>query len=321
MPTSRRNFIKTSALAASYLPISQMEIFSRLNASGPKLGIQLFSLPRMLSSDFMGAMKLLKDLGYKELELFGPYPFSSESSKKGWEGVGKMLGFSGSGYFGYTAKDFKKILDDHGMTSPSAHTDLDTLQQHMGAFAEAAHVLGHTYLTLPSIPDNLRKTLDDYKKISETFNQIGQALKSEGLKFGYHNHGYGIKSADGYMGLKTILDNTDPGLVFFEMDIFWTAAGGVEPLSLLEQYPNRYKMLHIKDMKEKKVYEGDGGSMRDWFPLFPMMAPAGEGVLGVEAIIQKAKKIGVEHFFVEQDMVAQPEIALKTGGDFVRRLL
>jgi sugar phosphate isomerase/epimerase len=321
MTTSRRTFIKSSALMASTFSIGQMDIFKELNKSGLQLGIQLFSLPRMLSTDFLGAMKLLKDLGYKELELFGPYPFSSESSKKSWEGAGKMLGFSGSGYFGYTAKEFRKILDDHGMTAPSAHTDLDTLQQNLGAFAEAANILGHQYLTLPSIPDHLRKTKDDYKKISDTFNEIGAALKSKGLQFGYHNHGYGIKSTDGHMGLKTILDNTDPDLVFFEMDIFWTAAGGVEPLSLLEQYPNRYKMLHIKDMKEKKVYEGDGGSMRDWFPLFPMMTPAGEGVLGVEAIIAKAKKIGVEHFFVEQDMVAQPEVALKKSGDFVKRLL
>jgi sugar phosphate isomerase/epimerase len=318
MQVSRRTFIQTSALAAASLAFHSGETMGLIKKSKPQLGIQLFSIPKMLSADLAGGLKMLRDLGYKELELFGPYPFSSETSKKGWEATGKMLGFSGSGYFGHTAKEFKKILDDHGMTSPSAHTDLDTLQNNLGAFAEAAHILGHTYLTLPSVPENLRKTEDDYKSVSDIFNKIGAELKKNGLKFGYHNHGYGIKTGN---GLKTLLTNTDPDLVFFEMDIFWTAAGGLDPLSLLDAYPGRYKMLHIKDMKEKKTYAGDGSGFGDWFPLFPLMTPAGEGVLGVEAIITKAKKSGVEHFFVEQDLVAQPEIALKASGDFVTKLL
>ena len=318
MDQTRRTFIKNSAFIAPALTLNPLPMFSSSVAPNLQLGIQLFSLPKMLSSDLLGALSLLKSQGYKELELYGPYPFSSETSKKSWEAAGKMLGFSGSGYFGYTVKEFKKILLDHGMTTPSAHTDLDTLQQNLGPFVEAAHELGHKYLTLPSIPDHLRKTEEDYKKISETFNIIGASLKSYGLKFGYHNHGYGIKSSN---GLKTILDYTDPELVFFEMDIFWTAAGGVEPLSLLDQYPKRYKMLHVKDMKEKKLYAGDGGGMQDWFPLFPMMRPAGDGILGVEAIISKAKQVGVEHFFVEQDMVADPEVSLKKSADFVGRIL
>lgn len=318
MPLSRRTFIQTSALVTASLAFTNGDSMGLIKKSKHQLGIQLFSIPKMLSSDLAAGLKMLRDLGYKELELFGPYPFSSETSKKGWEATGKMLGFSGSGYFGHTAKEFKKILNDHGMTSPSAHTDLDTLQNSLGAFAEAAHILGHKYLTLPSIPENLRKTEDDYKRVSDTFNKIGSEIKKNGLKFGYHNHGYGIKTGN---GLKTILTNTDPELVFFEMDIFWTAAGGVDPLTLLDAYPGRYKMLHIKDMKEKKTYAGDGSGFGDWFPLFPLMTPAGEGVLGVEAIITKAKKSGVEHFFVEQDLVAQPEVALKASGEFVRKLL
>lgn len=282
-----------------------------------KLGIQLFSVPKLLSEDFMGGIKMLQGLGYKELELYGPFPFSAEKAQKGWEAAGKMLGFSGSGYFGRTAKEVKKILDDHGLSTPGTHTDLDTLEQNMGALGEAAHILGHKYVTLPAIPDDRRKTLDDYKRIAEAFNKIGENAKKNGVRFGYHNHGYGIKPVNGQMPLQLILDNTDPNLVFFEMDIFWTTCGGVDPIELLTKYPKRYKMLHLKDMKEKKQFAGDGGGMGDWMQMFPLMASAGDGVLDLQGIVKKSKEIGVEHFFVEQDMVANPQVALKRSADYL----
>ena len=117
------------------------ELFAGLKSQG-KLGIQLFSIPKMLSEDFEGGLKMLQKMGYKELELYGPFPFSAESAKKGWEGAGKMLGFSGSGYFGKTPQEMKKVLKDYGFTTPATHTDLDTLEQNMGPLAEAANILG-----------------------------------------------------------------------------------------------------------------------------------------------------------------------------------
>ena len=315
--TTRRQFLKNSGMLATAAAISPMtEIMGQLKAKN-KLGIQLFSIPKMLSEDFVGGIKMLSELGFKELELFGPFPFSADSAKKSWAGAEKMLGFAGSGYFGKTAAEAKKILDDHGLTSPGTHTDLDTLEKQMGKLGEAAHLFGHKYVTLPAIPDVRRKTLDDYKKMAETFNKIGEDAKKNGVKFGYHNHGYGIKPMDGQIPLQIILDNTDPNLVFFEMDIFWTTAGGADPIEYLKKYPNRYKMLHLKDMKEKKQFAGDGGNMGEWMPLFPLMASAGDGVLDLKRIIETAKKVGVEHYFVEQDMVANPSVALKRSQQYL----
>lgn len=315
--TTRREFLKNTSLlatAAAVTPFS--EVMAGLMKEN-KLGIQLFSIPKMLSEDFMAGIMMLQSQGYKELELFGPFPFSAEKAKKGWEAAGKMLGFSGSGYFGKSAKEVKKILDDQGMSSPGTHTDLDTLEQNMGALGEASSILGHKYVTLPAIPDDRRKTLDDYKRIAESFNKIGAEAKKNGIRFGYHNHGYGIKPLNGQIPLQIILDNTDPNLVFFEMDIFWTTCGGADPIEYLSKYPNRYKMLHIKDMKEKKQFAGDGGGMGDWMPMFSLMASAGDGVLDLKGIIKKAKEVGIEHFFVEQDLVANPLVALKRSSAFL----
>jgi sugar phosphate isomerase/epimerase len=316
--TTRREFLKNTSLLATAAAVTPFaNIVAELKQEN-KLGIQLFSIPKMLSEDYIGGIKMLQSLGFKELELFGPFPFSAEKAKKSWEGAGKMLGFSGSGYFGRTAKDVKKILDDHGMTSPGTHTDLETLETNMGALGEAAHILGHKYVTLPAIPDDRRKTLDDYKRIAEAFNKIGESAKKQGIKFGYHNHGYGIKPMNGQIPLQIILDNTDPNLVFFEMDIFWTTAGGADPIEYLTKYSNRYKMLHLKDMKEKKQFAGDGGGMNDWIPMFGLMASAGDGVLDLQGIVKKAKEVGVEHYFVEQDMVQGPEVALKRSVDYLK---
>ena len=102
--TTRRDFLKTTGALTAVAMTSFQDIFAEMNLEN-KMGIQLFSLPKMLSADFEGGIKMLSKMGYKELELFGPFPFSAESAQKSWAGAGKMLGFSGSGYFGRDIKD------------------------------------------------------------------------------------------------------------------------------------------------------------------------------------------------------------------------
>jgi sugar phosphate isomerase/epimerase len=285
-----------------------------------KIGIQLFSLPKALDKDFVGSVKMLAQMGYKELELFGPFPFSDAAAIEGWKQAGKMLGFNGSGYFGKTPQEVKTILDDNGLTSPTAHTDFATLANNMDKLGEAAHVLGHQYVVLPAIPDDKRKTLDDYKRTAEAFNKIGENAKKVGLKFAYHNHGYGFKAMDGTMPFDFLMEQTDPNLVFLEMDIFWTAAAGIDPIAYLDKYGKRYRLLHLKDMKTKKTFSGDGGNMGQWMELFPSMTTAGDGVMDLAGIIKKAQSLGIKHYLVEQDMVAQPEIALKRSFDFLKKI-
>lgn len=315
----RKTFLNLSATTSlsSLFPIHS--IFESL-VMKKNVGIQLFSLPKMCIADFPGTLKMLSHMGYKELELFGPYPFSTQKAKDHWAALGPMVGFNGSGYFDRDIKDVKKLLGDHGLSSPSAHTDLDTLMNNMGALGEAAHTLGHKYVVLPAIPDEYRKTIDDYKKIAETFNKIGADAKKNGIRFAYHNHGYGIKPKDGVIPLELIINNTDPELVFLEMDIFWTTAGGADPVQLLSRYPNRYKMLHIKDMKHKATFSGDGGDASQWVALWGEMTTAGDGVLDLKSLFKQAKKTRIEHFIVEQDLVADPDIALKKSIDYLKKL-
>lgn len=200
------------------------------------------------------------------------------------------------------------------------HTDLDTLQHGMEKLGEAAHALGSQFVVLPAIPPGKRKTLDDYKKMAVTFNEIGQAAKKAGVKFAYHNHGYGLKEVNGQIPLRLILDGTDPSLVFLEMDLYWTTAGGADPIELLETYKNRYRLMHVKDMSKKVRFSGDGGDSKQWIELFPYMTTAGNGVIDLKKILPRAKENGVQHFIVEQDIVAHPEVALKNSFDYLASL-
>lgn len=315
----RRNFIQNTAALAALSMSPTLPATSKPNAL-KRIGVQLFSIPKLLENDFRGGIKMLAQMGYKEVQLFGPFPFSADSAKQMWQSITPMLGFSGSGYFGMSAQEIKTILKENGLQAAATHTDLDTLQTNMGKLGEAGDALGFKYVGLPAIPEEKRKTLDDYKKMAEAFNKIGEEAKKFGLKFAYHNHGYGLREMDGKIPLNVMLDQTDPELVFFEMDIYWTSAGGADPVTYLESYPNRYHLMHVKDMKEAKRFSGDGGSPKEWIELFPYMSTLGDGVMDIKSIIAAGKKSGVKHFFVEQDMVQNPEIALKKSIDYLKSL-
>ena len=299
----------------------------RIGAAGPpgaqridRVGIGLFSIPGLLGEDFAGALGLLAQIGYKEVEFFGPYAFSVPEAKERWAAVTAPLDLAGSGYYGHTPEQVREILDRNGLTSPSMHTDLLTLRTRMDELAEAAHVVGHRWVILPAIPDEHRTDLDAYKRIAEEFNDIGASARRNGLRFAYHNHGYGLAEMEGEVPLDVLLERTDPGLVDLEMDLYWTVAGGADPIAYLDAHAGRYRLIHIKDMTKEIRFSGDGSTAEQWFELFPFMTDAGAGVLDLPHILSHAKASGVQHFLVERDLVANPEEALPASYEYLAGL-
>ncbi|MFD0798984.1 sugar phosphate isomerase/epimerase family protein [Maribacter chungangensis] len=314
----RRSFVKNISTVATALAFAPALATSRKSPKPSKVGVQLFSLPKLLEKDFNAGIQMISEIGYKEIEMYGPFPFSVDAIKERWNTITPNLGFSGSGYFGHSPQEVKKILDHHGIKVTAAHADMDTMQTRMEQIGEAGDQLGFEYIGLPSIPEAKRQTLDDYKRVAEEFNEIGEKAKKVGLKFAYHNHGYGLQKVAGQIPLDLIFEETDPDLVFFEMDIYWTIAGGADPIAYLTAYPDRYRLMHIKDMKEKVRFSGDGGEPSQWIALFPYMTALGEGVLDIPSIISFAREKGVKHFYVEQDMAANPESELKKSFDYLK---
>jgi sugar phosphate isomerase/epimerase len=287
---------------------------------GP-LGVGLFTLPKSLDRDFDGTLAMLAGLGYKEVELFGPYPFSVQSAQDGWKGATSAMGLSptASGFLGRTARQVRESLDRAGLVSPSMHVDLDTLRDRLEQVGEAAYEVGWRYAGIASIPENRRRTLDDYRRMADELNAIGARAKPMGFKVLYHNHGYGLTAVDGQIPARVVFDRLDPDVVALEMDVFWTVAGGADPVELLDAYPKLYRLMHVKDMSRQARFTR-GGDMQDVLSLFPLMTTAGTGVLDLARILGHAKRNGVQHFYVEQDLASDPPAQLGASVRYLRTM-
>jgi sugar phosphate isomerase/epimerase len=216
------------------------------------------------------------------------------------------MGISRNAYFGMTAQEVKARLDHYGLSAPSAHVDFPTAQTRLEAMAEAAHILGHRYVVIPSARNARLETLDDYKRLAGELNAIGARADALGVRFGYHNHGYENAMIDGRVPYEVLLEETDPDLVTMELDLFWMIAGGGDPVALLEAYPGRFALMHIKDMSEMVRFSGRGQTPQEWIALFPYMRDAGAGVLDLPGILAQAQQSGVKHFLLERDLAADP---------------
>jgi sugar phosphate isomerase/epimerase len=138
-------------------------------------------------------------------------------------------------------------------------------------------------------------TYEDAAKAVNDFNRIGEYLKGHGIIFCYHAHGYEFQPYENGTLLDYIIKNTNPQYVSFEMDIFWIQFGGGDPVALLKKYGDRWKLMHLKDMRKgtKKDLSGLTGPEND--------VPLGTGEIDIPAILKEANKIGIKHFFIEDE--------------------
>lgn len=276
-------------------------------------GVQLFTIPGMVEKDLPYTLALLSEIGYKEVEFFGPYSFSTESTKQSWNQIKGMIGLQDNAFYGHAPAEVAKMLADNGLTAPSCHADLDSMRAgNLTALLEGLAPLQPKYVVVPALQSG-RDTLDDYKRLAEEFNAIGKQMQDYGMKFVYHNHGYEHKVMEGVTPLNYLLENTDPDYAQFELDIFWMAAAGADPVTYLQQYPGRFKLIHLKDAAKEFRFSGDGGTPDQWMAGFPLMADPGEGVFDIPAILAAAEANGVEHFFLERDLAPQPEATLRNS--------
>lgn len=253
-----------SLAAGLVLAPGAVKLISKVN-EGTKLdkfGIQLWTVKNALGNDPQGVLKQLSADGYTQIESF-----------EGSKGI----------FWGMTNIDFKKYMDDLGMTIISSHCN--TSKDFEKKVDEAA-AIGMKYLLSAFVP--IQKTVDDYKKIADQFSQYGEACKKAGIRFAYHNHDHDFNVVDGKIAQDIYLQNTDPALVDFEMDIYWVVAAGQDPEAWLKKYKNRFRLCHIKD-RIKNTTERDASCI------------LGEGSIDFPKILKNAKDDGVQYYIVEQE--------------------
>jgi sugar phosphate isomerase/epimerase len=283
-------------------------------------GIQLFSIPQMTAGDFTGTLKKLSGLGYQQLEFFGPYPFSDPATIERWKPLAEQLGITQNAFYGFQVSEVKKMLDDNGLSTPSAHLDLVTLRTNLNEACKNLNALGSRYVAVPAIMGEPMASADDFKKLAAEFNGMGKQMKEHGVAFVYHNHGYEHALKDNQVPMDILLSNTDPETVKFELDIFWMQAAGASPVDYLKKYPGRFKLMHVKDASEAVRFSGDGSTPDQWMSLFPKMADPGSGVFDIKGIIEAGIQSGVEHFFLERDLAPKPDETLKNSIEYFSKL-
>jgi sugar phosphate isomerase/epimerase len=210
----------------------------------------------------------------------------------------KMMGFTeiegGGGQM--PPEEFRKLCDARGLSIPSTGTGYDQLVKDPMAVVQQAKALGSKYVMCAWIPhQNGAFNFENAKKAVDDFNKAGKVLAENGLTFCYHVHGYEFWPHEDGTLLDYMIKNTDPKYVSFEMDIMWTYFGGGDPVKLLKKYGDRWKLMHVKDLKKgtKKDLTGLTSPEND--------VPLGTGELDIPAILKAAKKVGIKHYFIEDE--------------------
>lgn len=282
----RRKFIKTTAagLAITALTRSLTACSAEGNEPLPEFGLQLYTLRDVIPQDPKGILKQVADMGYRQVESF--------------EGDTGM-------FFGMTNTDFKKYLDSLGLTITSSHCDIDKDFERKAGEAAA---IGMKYLLCAYVGP--QKTLDDYKKIADKFNNRGDICKKAGIRFGYHNHDYSFTQQEGQFPQDVFMQNTGKDLVDFEMDIYWVVTAGQDPISWLKKYPGRFKLSHIKDRKKNAPLSDKDASVN-----------VGDGGIDFSKILRAAKDNGMDYYIVEQEKYENttPLLAAKADAEYLKK--
>ncbi|HEY4656835.1 MAG TPA: sugar phosphate isomerase/epimerase [Cyclobacteriaceae bacterium] len=208
----------------------------------------------------------------------------------------KMLGFTEIEGGGRDPEEFKRLCDERGIRIPATGTGYEQLVKDPQAVADRAKILGAQYVMCAWIPHrNGSFNLKNAKKAVEDFNRAGKVLKENGLTFCYHVHGYEFWPHENGTLLDYLIQNSDPDYVSFEMDVLWTQFGGGDPVKLLKKYGDRWKLMHLKDLRKgvKKDLTGLTSPEND--------VPLGTGEIDIPAILKQAKKVGIRHYFIEDE--------------------
>lgn len=297
MHFNRRMFLAATAAGGAIAALNSAS-FARgpsgfFARRGLPIGLQLYTLGDEARTDLAGSLARVAAIGYREIELpelYGRAPAD----------IRAMADRAGL-----------KLASVHLALSDNAPPDILTLGSEPRRIAADLHLLGIQHAVLPSLPlprqfprqpgeayqvyrmRALNAAGPEYwKRIAGRLNEIGTALRREGLTLGYHNHGFEFAPSGETTGWNILVRETDPRAVSFEVDVGWVAAAGLDPVRFLSRHSARINQLHLKDVKQM-------GSINA--PSAISSTDVGSGIMDWQGILQSAYRAGVRHFYVEQE--------------------
>jgi sugar phosphate isomerase/epimerase len=219
-----------------------------------------------------------------------------------------------AGLYGMSASQLAAGLKSAGLRATSMHVGYDDLKKNPDSVIANAKALGAQYVGLAWYPHQGAFTEADARKAIADFNQFGRTMKNAGLTFFYHNHGYEPVAYGNGTLLDLMIDETDPSLVAFEMDVLWTFLPNVDPVALIKKHPGRFKLMHIKDMKPGIAR----GSLSGGLPA-EQQAAIGEGQVNWPALMKAAQDDGFVYYYLE-DETTDPVKNVPTSITYLEKL-
>ena len=259
-----RRMLLASACAA-------LPALGRQKALG-RFGLEIYSLRGEAEKDLPGTLAMIRKFGFKEVEV--------------------------SALYGRSAAEFRRLLNQAGLQATSMMAEYERLGKDADAVAADARALGAQYVVCSTIPHIKQLTAENIARAAADFGRWGEKLAASGLHLCYHTHGVEFgKSPDGTL-FDTLVRHTDPKFVNFEMDIFWIVFAFQDPAKLLRQYPGRFPLMHVKDIRKGTVLGGSPGDV-----LEEASVPLGAGIVDIPAALHAARETGVRHYYIEDEAV------------------
>ena len=278
MKTSRRSFIKNSAVLLAGTSLLSKAAFAAANSS-EIIGIQLYSVRDDMKKDPLGTLKQVAKMGYKHVE---------------------HANYVDQKFYGYPAKEFRKVLDDLGLKMPSGHTVMGknhwdaTKKDFTDAWkktVEDAAYMGQKYVISPSMDESMRKTYDDMVRYLDVFNLCGDLCQKSGMKFGYHNHWAEFsEKLNGIKLFDIMMQKLDVKKVVMQLDIGNMYIAGAKALDVIGQYPGKFELIHLKDEIAVNTAEKFESAI------------LGKGILPVKEVLDICRKTGgTKVYIIEQE--------------------
>lgn len=282
MKTSRREFVKTGALAALGTAVLSRSAFAgeKKMAAAAMVGVQLYSVRDDMEKDPKGSLTQLAKMGYIYVE---------------------HANYVNGKFYGFAPTEFRKILDDLGLKMISGHTVMgkEHWDESKKDFSDSwrrtvtdAAVLGQKWVISPWMDETMRKTYDDFKRYMDVFNKCGELCQKSGMKFGYHNHDFEFsQKLNGEMVFDIIMKSINPRMVALQLDMGNLFNGGAVALDVMNKYPGRFEIMHVKDEIPAK-----GGQEKYESTIL------GDGIVHTKEVVDLGRKTGgTKCYIIEQE--------------------
>jgi sugar phosphate isomerase/epimerase len=285
---TRRNFLQLAMAAA--LPKFARPLWAQTHSA---IGLQLSTLvkQRVDEAELKDNLREIAAIGFQEVEP--------------WHAA-----------YSIPAARLHKDIVDSGLKISSGHFEYTDLKADLTGQIAYAKALGLKWMVCPMLPKSQWTSADGFHTAARQFNEWAKRVNDVGMRFAFHNHDYEFRKFDGTTGYDILLQETDPNLVFYEMDCYWITQAGYDPLEMLNRLGRRVRMLHIKDRKPGFPSSNDMNESSAHF------TEVGTGGINWPMLLAAAEKLQIEHYFIEQDYIAgSPLESLRVSYNYLQKLL